>query len=125
MLAKDDLVFNLRLTGIRDELKHIEKKCKKNVPELKKTQGAYDTSQKRIKELSKMINNTEDTIFDEFCWKIVVVNIREYEKRQLKVATEESAARLQCIYLMSPSRLVRVMVAPCALLCQATCMQHC
>ncbi|KAJ7887553.1 hypothetical protein B0H14DRAFT_1235848 [Mycena olivaceomarginata] len=95
-LAKDDLnAVNLRLTGIRDELKHIEKELKKNAPELKKTQGAYDASQKRIKELSKTINDAEDAIFDEFCRKIVVVNIREYEERQLKVATEESAARLQ------------------------------
>jgi structural maintenance of chromosome 1 len=77
---------------------NLTRLCFYSTPRLthsRQTQGAYDASQKRIKELSKTINDAEDAIFDEFCRKIVVVNIREYEERQLKVATEESAARLQ------------------------------
>ncbi|KAF7352348.1 Structural maintenance of chromosomes protein [Mycena venus] len=86
-LAKDDLnAVNLRLTGIRDELKHIEKELKKNAPELKKTQAKYDTLQKQIAELSETINNAEDATFAAFCRKIKVANIREYEERQLKIA---------------------------------------
>lgn len=34
-------------------------------------------------------------MFKAFCRKIDVANIREYEERQLKVAQEESKARLQ------------------------------
>ncbi|KAJ6560360.1 condensin complex subunit SMC1 [Mycena capillaripes] len=95
-LAKDDLnACKLRLTGIRDELKHIEKELKKNAPELRKTQAAYDALQKQITELSETINNAEDATFAAFCRKIKVANIREYEERQLKVAQEESEARLR------------------------------
>ncbi|KAJ7098698.1 condensin complex subunit SMC1 [Mycena belliarum] len=95
-LAKDDLnACKLRLTGVRDELKHIEKELKKNAPELKKNQAAYDTLQKRIAELTATINNAEDSTFTAFCRKIKVANIREYEERQLKVAQEESEARLR------------------------------
>ncbi|KAJ7812847.1 hypothetical protein B0H13DRAFT_2143623 [Mycena leptocephala] len=95
-LAKDDLnACNLRLTGIRDELKHIEKELKKNAPELKKAQATYDTLQKQITELAETINNAEDATFSAFCRKIKVANIREYEERQLKVAQEESEARLR------------------------------
>ncbi|KAJ7497178.1 condensin complex subunit SMC1 [Mycena latifolia] len=95
-LAKDDLnACKLRLTGIRDELKHIEKELKKNAPELKKTQATYDSLQQRITELAETINEAEDATFAAFCRKIKVENIREYEERQLKVAQEESEARLR------------------------------
>ncbi|KAJ6561466.1 condensin complex subunit SMC1 [Mycena vulgaris] len=95
-LAKDDLnACKLRLTGVRDELKHIEKELKKNTPELKKTQASYDTLQERITALAETINNAEDATFAPFCRKIKVANIREYEERQLKVAQEESEARLR------------------------------
>ena len=38
----------------------------------------------------------EDGIFTTFCVQIGVSNIREYEERQLKIAQEESEARLRC-----------------------------
>ncbi|KAK7062210.1 structural maintenance of chromosomes protein [Favolaschia claudopus] len=95
-LAKDDLnAVNLRLTGIRDELKHLDKELKKNAPELKKAQTTHDSLQKQITELSEVINNAEDSTFAAFCRKIKVTDIREYEERQLKVAQEESEARLR------------------------------
>ncbi len=42
-----------------------------------------------------MVNDAEDSVFGPFCQKIGVENIREYEERQLKVAQEESQARLR------------------------------
>ncbi|KAG6813644.1 hypothetical protein H0H92_008881 [Tricholoma furcatifolium] len=48
-----------------------------------------------IEELAATVNAAEDGIFKTFCRKIGVANIREYEERQLKVAQEESKARLQ------------------------------
>ncbi|KAJ6610416.1 condensin complex subunit SMC1 [Mycena sp. CBHHK59/15] len=95
-LARDDLnACKLRLTGIRDELKHIEKELKKNAPELKKNQATYDTLHNQIAELDETIHTAEDATFSAFCRKIKVDNIREYEERQLKVAQEESEARLR------------------------------
>lgn len=49
----------------------------------------------QISELAAVINAAEDNIFTAFCRKIKVSNIREYEERQMKVAQEESRARLQ------------------------------
>ena len=46
-------------------------------------------------ELSTAVNAAEDGVFAAFCRKIGVSNIREYEERQLKVAQEESQARLR------------------------------
>lgn len=45
--------------------------------------------------MTDVINNAEDGVFASFCRKIKVTNIREYEERQLKVAQEESEARLR------------------------------
>lgn len=41
------------------------------------------------------VHAAEDAVFQAFCRKIKVANIREYEERQLKVAQEESQARLR------------------------------
>jgi structural maintenance of chromosome 1 len=48
-----------------------------------------------MEELRSLIYSAEDDIFTGFCRKIGVANIREYEERQLKVAQEESEARLR------------------------------
>ena len=51
--------------------------------------------QGQIATLSATVNEAEDEVFAEFCGKIGVENIREYEEQQLKVAQEESQARLR------------------------------
>ncbi|CAA7261205.1 unnamed protein product [Cyclocybe aegerita] len=95
-VAKDDLrACKLRITGIKDELKHIDRELKTVSPELKKARKAHGNLQSRIAELSITVNAAEDGIFVSFCRKIGVSNIREYEERQLKVAQEESQARLR------------------------------
>ena len=45
--------------------------------------------------LEKTVNAAEDAVFAAFCRKIGVGNIREYEERQLRVAQEESRARVR------------------------------
>ncbi|KAF8802737.1 condensin complex subunit SMC1 [Phlegmacium glaucopus] len=95
-VAKDDLrACKLRTTGIKDELKHIDKELKSISPELKKARSTYTNLQERITALSATVNAAEDEVFSLFCRKIGVATIREYEEQQLKVAQEESQARLR------------------------------
>ncbi|KAM6496344.1 condensin complex subunit SMC1 [Amanita muscaria] len=95
-LAKDDLTAcKLRLTGIKDELKHVDREIKKNLPELRKLQTTYDNIHAQISGLQSTVEKAEDGVFAQFCRKIKVSNIREYEERQLKLAQEESEARLR------------------------------
>lgn len=54
----------------------------------------YSALQDRIASLQSTINKAEDGVFRAFCRSIGVKDIREYEERQLKVAQEESQARL-------------------------------
>ncbi|KAF6764433.1 cohesin complex subunit psm1 [Ephemerocybe angulata] len=85
-VARDDLTAaKLRITGLKEELKHVDK-------ERPPPTGGL---QSRLEELSAVINAAEDAIFARFCRKIGVATIREYEERQLKIAQEESQARLR------------------------------
>ena len=58
-------------------------------------QSAYDTLKERMEALATVIHEAEDDIYADFCQRIGVDNIRQYEERQLKVAQEESLARLK------------------------------
>lgn len=55
----------------------------------------YDTLKSKIDELTSVIHAAEDEVFADFCRRINVTDIREYEGRQLKVVQEESEARLR------------------------------
>jgi len=48
-----------------------------------------------VKQLQEIVDEVEDEVFGDFCSKIGISSIREYEDRQLKVAQEESDARLR------------------------------
>jgi structural maintenance of chromosome 1 len=119
----------LRLTGIKDELKHIEKELKKTAPDLKKVhisypvvpsfllscvsqaQTTYTSLKEKIEELAYTVNSAEDQLFASFCQQINVPNIREYEERQLKAAQEESEARLR--FDKQIARLTHVYASVC------------
>ncbi|ESK86076.1 cohesin complex subunit psm1 [Moniliophthora roreri MCA 2997] len=95
-IAKDDLnACKLRITGLKDELKHLEREIKQNTPELQKAQTNHANIQRQIHQLSETVNEAEDEVFAAFCRNIRISNIREYEERQLKLAQEESEARLR------------------------------
>ncbi|KAJ3521351.1 hypothetical protein NMY22_g12355 [Coprinellus aureogranulatus] len=95
-VARDDLTAcKLRITGLKEELKHVDKELKTLAPQLKKAANTHAGLQSQIEGLKKTINASEDAIFKQFCRKIGVSNIREYEERQMKIAQEESQARLR------------------------------
>ncbi|EIW78182.1 cohesin complex subunit psm1 [Coniophora puteana RWD-64-598 SS2] len=95
-VARDDLsACKLKLTGLKDELKHVDRELKKLTPELKKAQTTHDDLAKRLGQLRAVIDTAEDRVFAAFCRKLGVAHIREYEEQQLKVAEEESNARLR------------------------------
>ncbi|KAJ8515491.1 hypothetical protein ONZ45_g7107 [Pleurotus djamor] len=95
-LARDDLsATRLRLNGLKDELKHLDRELKALKPKLNNAQASHKRVKEQIDGLQSAINDAEDEVFAAFCEKIEVANIREYEERQLKLAQEESEARLR------------------------------
>ncbi|KAL0960255.1 hypothetical protein HGRIS_011886 [Hohenbuehelia grisea] len=95
-LARDDLnATKSRLNGVKDELKHVDKEIKKMTPELNTAASNHAQLKQRIADLEATIDDAEAAVFASFCSHIGVSNIREYESRQLKLAQEESEARLR------------------------------
>ncbi|KAH9930814.1 cohesin complex subunit psm1 [Amylocystis lapponica] len=96
VVARDDLsACKLRLNGIKDEIKHVDREIRRLTPELQRAQTAYNRLKEQVDAIAAVINEAEDGVFADFCERIGVENIREYEERQLKVAQAESEARLQ------------------------------
>jgi len=48
-----------------------------------------------IARLQVIVDSAEDGTFANFCRKIKVANVREYEDRQLKASQDETEARLR------------------------------
>ncbi|KAN0135870.1 RecF/RecN/SMC [Lactarius tabidus] len=95
-VARDDLsACNHKLQGIKDELKHIDRSLRQISPEYKKARNALDKLQEEIQRFSSVVDAAEDGVYGDFCRQIGVANIREYEVRQLKLAQEETEARLR------------------------------
>ncbi|KAH9991916.1 cohesin complex subunit psm1 [Russula vinacea] len=95
-VSRDDLsACNLKLQGIKDELKHIEKSLKQNAPEHNKSRNALDKLREQVQHFASVVDAAEDQVYGNFCREIGVANIRDYEARQLKLAQEESEARLR------------------------------
>ena len=59
------------------------------------TESSHTKLQHKIEELASVVNAAEDKVFRDFCLKIRVKDIREYEQRQLKASQDESEARLR------------------------------
>ncbi|KAG8819272.1 Structural maintenance of chromosomes protein 1 [Serendipita sp. 399] len=84
-----------KVDDINKELKHLHDELKKAKPELQKAKASLAKIEKEMAELQQVIDEAEDEIFGEFCSKIGVATIREYEDRQLKAAEEDSAVRMR------------------------------
>ncbi|KAI9511038.1 RecF/RecN/SMC [Russula earlei] len=95
-VSRDDLSScSHRLQGIKDELKYIDRSLRQNAPEYKKSQSALDKLHEQVQRFASVVHAAEDQVFGSFCREIGIANIRDYEARQLKLAQEESEARLR------------------------------
>ena len=49
----------------------------------------------RIRQIKEKTNTVEDRVFGAFCEEIGVVNIRQYEERELQVQEDRAKKRLE------------------------------
>ncbi|WRT67180.1 uncharacterized protein IL334_004146 [Kwoniella shivajii] len=92
-IAKDELAATrTRLNGLREELEHTNSNINKLTPEVQKRQRDVTNAENRRSELLDTVHTVDDDVFEEFCERIGVANIREYEDVQLKIAKEASEA---------------------------------
>jgi structural maintenance of chromosome 1 len=92
-IAKDDLdATQLRLRGLRSELKQVDADLKKLRPDADKKAKAVQKAEDNLSGLQDEVDEAEEGVFAAFCKKIKVGSIREYEDVQVKLAREESEA---------------------------------
>ncbi|WWC69419.1 uncharacterized protein I206_103358 [Kwoniella pini CBS 10737] len=92
-VARDDLQSTrTRLAGLRQELEHITSTVSNLNPDLRRRQREVDDAETRRQGLLETINEADDGVFGDFCERIGVSNIREYEDVQLRIAKEADEA---------------------------------
>lgn len=84
-----------RLDGIQKELKVAERVHSDKSSELESISHSYDALKRELDDVLAIIHNAEDRVFQPFCSKIGIENIREYEDREGRVAAAESEARVK------------------------------
>lgn len=90
--AKDDLdATQLRLRGLRKELKAVIADIAKMEPDRQAKENAVDAAEEKIAGLQDKVDKAEKGVFGAFCKKLKLGSIREYEDVQLKMAKEENA----------------------------------
>ncbi|KAJ3297255.1 Structural maintenance of chromosomes protein 1 [Borealophlyctis nickersoniae] len=84
-----------KLDACNKELAHIKEESAKVTPELAKVTRSLEGLEERMQETDAGIREVEDSVFAEFCRRIGVSDIREYEQRQLKFSEETAQRRLE------------------------------
>ncbi|MCO5593782.1 hypothetical protein L7F22_047799 [Adiantum nelumboides] len=93
---KDELSsVEKRLKGARDELRVVEQQINETTPKRDATRTTLHTTENEADSLQAIADREDDAVFAQFCSRIGVANIREYEERQLKVMQQQSDARLE------------------------------
>jgi structural maintenance of chromosome 1 len=79
--------------GKQEELKHCDKELAALKPQIKKQETEIAKLQKEFTSAADAWHKIEDRIFDQFCKKIKVKNIRIYEEQQGGLAKETAEQR--------------------------------
>jgi structural maintenance of chromosome 1 len=83
----------LHRTGILQQLMHVRGQLDALGPQVSAAAAGHDQLRERVETLQAVISEADDSVFGDFCRRIGVDSIRDYEERQLKVAQAVSEAR--------------------------------
>jgi len=62
-------------------------------PQVNAAAASHDHLREQVETLQAVISEADDSVFGDFCRRIGVGNIRDYEERQLKIAQAVIEAR--------------------------------
>jgi structural maintenance of chromosome 1 len=83
----------LRRTGVLQELQHVRGQLNALAPQVNAAAAVHDQLREQVETLQAVISEADDSVFGDFCRRIGVGSIRDYEERQLKVAQAVNEAR--------------------------------
>jgi structural maintenance of chromosome 1 len=93
VLSLPQSAAQLRRTGILQQLVHVRGQLNALGPQVNAVAASHDQLREQVETLQAVISEADDTVFGDFCRRIGVGSIRDYEERQLKVAQAVSEAR--------------------------------
>ena len=94
--AKSDRERTLKqIKDLESELKDLERKLDESGPRIEEIEKQMRLRDQEIQEMKERMNSVEDDIFAEFCRRIGMSNIRQYEERELRSQQERAKKRLE------------------------------
>ena len=84
-----------RLRDIEKERKVAEREHTARNSEVENISETYNALKQQLDDATGIVNSAEDEVFESFCERIGIENIREYEDREGRVAAAESEARVK------------------------------
>ncbi|UZJ52181.1 hypothetical protein CBS101457_001501 [Exobasidium rhododendri] len=84
-----------QLAGARDEIKALDRQSATLAPRIEGSKEEVQELVKQKTELERAVYAEDDVIFADFCRRIRVGDIREYEEGQLKLMQQQNDARAQ------------------------------
>merc|ERR1712012_1303215 len=84
-----------KISHLNKELEKMRTDLEKFAPDIRDIESSMKKTEKVIENTKEKMNTVEDRIFSDFCKKIGVKNIRQYEERELKSQQEKAKRKLE------------------------------
>merc|ERR1711992_488608 len=84
-----------KIEKIKEEMENMRADLEKFAPAIRVIESSMRKRAKQIDSTKEKMNTVEDRIFSDFCKKIGVKNIRQYEERELKSQQEKAKKKLE------------------------------
>ena len=83
-----------KISNLNKEMERMREDLEKFAPAIRAIEASMKKREKVIENTKEKMNSVEDRIFSDFCKKIGVKNIRQYEERELKSQQEKAKKKL-------------------------------
>merc|ERR1712173_53347 len=84
-----------KIEKLSKEMDKMRADLEKFAPAVREVENTMRKREKQIETTKEKMNTVEDRVFSEFCKKIGVKNIRQYEERELKGQQERAKKKLE------------------------------
>merc|ERR1711992_55966 len=84
-----------KIEKIKEEMENMRADLEKFAPAIRVIESSMRKREKEIEGTKEKMNTVEDRVFSDFCKKIGVKNIRQYEERELKSQQEKAKRKLE------------------------------
>ena len=84
-----------KINNLKRELEKMRGDLEKFAPAIREIESSMKKREKVIENTKEKMNTVEDRVFSDFCKKIGVKNIRQYEERELKSQQEKAKKKLE------------------------------